>query len=151
MAKIIFTCNYLEILRDFINYFPKEELSNPGKWQWQIDEYSRLHMIQVPYWPYGATNLRAILDVEFQGDGVSIFTVRSDGTDGATIARGMYDDHCLDNGRKFRRLFETMDPRSELFLLKIKESALTYYEAYWNQDVIGDPEHAVKPELIEIY
>lgn len=107
----------------------------------------RLHLIQDPTTWQGCREdeILGYLDVQFEGDGVMLIYLYTF-TDNIKIARGLYDDHCLDGGAKFKRLMETMDPRSRKFSTTLKDALKAYNDAYWknegyDQDLVIGPDY----------
>lgn len=126
----------MEVLRDFVTHFPKDFLYNGSGWKWWVDEYNRLHLCQDHMHRQIRPNLDevfGILDIMFEGDGVMVFSLQST-CDGVEIARGLYDDHCLDNGKKFKRYITRMDPLSRDFDPKLAAALKAYHDAYWHHD-----------------
>ena len=134
-SKVLVESYGMEVLRDFVEHFPKDLLGNYTGWKWWVDDMKRLHLTQDhAHWQgYREEPIRGYLDIYFEGDGVCVFTLRSL-EDDTKIARGLYDDHCLDKGAKFNRLMEIMDPRSRKFSVTLKEALEAYYNAYWKYE-----------------
>lgn len=133
--KVLVKSRNMEILRDFAEHFPCDLLGNYTGWSWVIDDMERLHLIQDPTTWQGCREdeILGYLDVQFEGDGVMVIYLCTF-TDNIKIARGLYDDHCLDSGAKFKRLMETMDPRSRKFSTTLKDALKAYNDAYWKNE-----------------
>lgn len=133
--KVLVESRNMEILRDFMTHFPRDLLGNYTGWSWVIDDMKRLHLIQDPatWQGYHTDEIHGYLDIQFEGDGVMVFSLCTF-MDNVKIARGLYDDHCLDNGAKFKRLMETMDPRSQKFSTTLKDALKAYHDAYCEYD-----------------
>lgn len=133
--KVLAESRNMEVLRDFAMHFPRDLLGNYTGWSWVIDDMKRLHLIQDPatWQGYREDEILGYLDVQFEGDGVMVIYLCTF-TDNIKIARGLYDDHCLDNGAKFKRLMETMDPRSRKFSTTLKDALKAYNDAYWKNE-----------------
>lgn len=134
---------YIEPLRDFVELFPKDDLSPTDGWHWGIGEHGGLHLIMEN--SYNGVNAVAEahvkLDIEFEGDGVVIFRLRST-LDDTLLVRALYDSHCLDKGEKFRRYFSQLNPASRSFSDKAKQMGIDYYEWYWAEE--KDPNFVMK-------
>lgn len=132
LRKEIFHSNNIEILRDFIELFPADQLTVNDHWSWAIDDMNALHLVQNGK-HYAFNDIPGYLDIQFEGDGVVVFRLMSI-VDDTVMVRALYDSHCLDEGRKFKRLFKSMNPDGFDFDQKFKAILTEYHDWYYNEE-----------------
>lgn len=143
--KEIFHSRNIEIMRDFVELFPKDQLTVNDHWNWAIDDMNALHLVQNGK-HYAFNDVPGYLDIQFEGDGVVTFRLRST-VDDTVIVRALYDSHCLDEGRKFQRLFKSLNPDSFDLDPKYKAILVDYHGHFYSEE--KDPNWAFK--TLDIY